>query len=259
MRSSNPALNSGVMVGASRSRSLDSSQVMTSHGAVNKTAFLLFLLLCTASYVWSQCFQAAGYGEPAVLVPHRSLSLWMMVGGIGGFIVAIVTSFKPVWAPYTSPVYAMLEGLFLGAISASFEARMPGVVVQASLLTMATLLSLLMAYKSGFIKVTDQFRSGVVAATGGIALVYLLSIGLGFFGISIPYLHEGGPIGIGISLVVVVVAALNLVLDFDFIDQGVRSRAPKYMEWYAGFALLVTLVWLYIEFLKLLSKLKSRD
>ena len=181
-----------------------------------------------------------------------------MVGGIGGFIVAMVTVFKQKWAPFTVPLYAALQGLFLGGISATFELRFPGIVIQAVGLTMMVFLALLFAYKSKLIQATENFKLGITAATGGIALLYIVQLVLSFFGIHIPYIHESGPIGIGFSLVVVTIAALNLVMDFDFIENGAARRAPKYMEWYAAFGLLVTLVWLYLEMLRLLAKLQSR-
>ena len=184
---------------------------------------------------------------------------FMLIGGLGGFVLAMVTVFKKTWAPVTAPAYALVEGLFLGAISSMFEARFPGIVMQAVMLTFGTLFALLLAYRSGLIKATENFKLGVAAATGGIFLLYLVSFGMSLFGKNIPYIHESGLIGIGFSLFVVVVAALNLVLDFDFIETGVEQRAPKYMEWYAAFGLMVTLVWLYVEFLRLLSKLQSRN
>ncbi len=183
---------------------------------------------------------------------------WVIGGAIGGLIVALVTVFKKTWAGITSPVYALLEGLFLGGISAIFEAQYPGIVIQAVALTFGTLFSLLLAYKSRLIKVTENFKLGVAAATGSIFLIYLANMLLGFFGIHMPFIHESGIIGIGFSLVVVVIAALNLVLDFDFIENGAASGAPKYMEWYAAFGLMVTLIWLYLEMLRLLAKLRSR-
>jgi len=152
----------------------------------------------------------------------------------------------------------LLEGLFLGGISAILDARFPGIVIQAVGLTFGTLFIMLLAYRSGLIHVTDKFRMGVVAATGGIALLYLATIVLGFFGASVPYIHDSGTIGIAFSLFVIVVAALNLVLDFDLIEKGAAHGAPKYVEWYAAFGLMVTLIWLYIEFLRFLSKLRSR-
>ena len=173
-----------------------------------------------------------------------------MGGAIGGFILAMVTIFKKTWAPVTAPLYALVEGFFLGSISAMYELRFDGIVFQAVMLTFGTLFALLMAYRSGLIKATENFKLGVIAATGGIALVYLATIVLGFFGINIPLIHESGIVGIGFSLFVIVIAALNLVLDFDFIENGVEQGAPKYMEWYGAFGLMVTLVWLYIEFLR---------
>jgi uncharacterized YccA/Bax inhibitor family protein len=183
---------------------------------------------------------------------------WVFGGLIGGFIVALVTVFKKQWALLTAPMYALLEGLALGGISAIFEARFPGIVIQAVGLTFGTLFCLLMAYKSGMIKVTENFKLGVVSATGAIALFYVVSFLLSMFGISIPFIHGSGIIGIGFSLFVVAIAALNLVLDFDFIENGAARGVPQYMEWYAAFGLIVTLIWLYIEILRLLSKLRSR-
>ena len=183
----------------------------------------------------------------------------MAVGGIGGLIFAFITIFKKTWTPITAPIYAGLEGLLLGGLSATFEMRFEGFVIQAVTLTALTLFSLLFAYKSKMIAATENFKLGVAAATGGIFLVYMLTFVLSFFGFSVPYIHDSGPIGILFSLFVVVIAALNLVMDFDFIESGEAQRAPKYMEWYAAFGLLVTLIWLYIEFLRLLSKVRSRN
>jgi uncharacterized YccA/Bax inhibitor family protein len=159
----------------------------------------------------------------------------------------------------TAPLYGLLEGLVLGSVSAIFELRFPGIAIQAVGLTFGTLVALLLAYRSGLIRVTDKFRLGVVAATGGIALFYLITFVLGFFGVHFNSIYGAGPIGIGFSVFVVIIASLNLVLDFDFIESGARAGAPKYMEWYAAFGLMVTLIWLYLEILRLLSKLRSRD
>ena len=181
-----------------------------------------------------------------------------MFGGLfGGLVVAMITIFKARWAPRTAPLYAVLEGLALGGISAMFEARFPGIVIQAVGLTFGTLFALLFAYKSRLIRATENFKLGVFAATGGIALVYVVSIVGGLFGWLMPVIHESGTLGILFSLFVVVVAALNLVLDFDFIERG-EGVAPRYMEWYAAFGLIVTLVWLYLELLRLLAKLRER-
>ena len=183
----------------------------------------------------------------------------MLTGAVGGLIVALVTTFKPAWAALTAPLYAVLEGLLLGGISAMFNAQYQGLPFQAVCLTFGTLFSLLLAYQTGWIRATENFKLGVIAATGGIFLVYMATAVLGLFGIAMPFMHSNGLVGIGISLFVVVVAALNLVLDFDIIENGVKRGAPKYMEWYGAFGLLVTLVWLYLEILRLLAKLRSND
>jgi uncharacterized YccA/Bax inhibitor family protein len=222
---------------------------MTIQGTVNKTGIMLALLLLTAGWSWNLFFTS---GDPAAVMP------WVWGGLIGGFIVAMVTVFKKTWAPITAPLYSLLEGLFLGGLSAIFEANYPGIVIQAVALTFGTLFALLLAYKSGMIRATENFKLGVAAATGGIFLVYMASMVLGFFGVSIPFIHESGLIGIGFSLFVVVIAAMNLVLDFDFIESGSKRGLPKYLEWYGAFGLMVTLVWLYLEILRLLSKLMSR-
>jgi uncharacterized YccA/Bax inhibitor family protein len=222
--------------------------VMTIGGVVNKTALALAILVLSATYAWN-----AGATHPG------AVGGLTMVGALGAFAVAIATSFRPQWASFTTPLYAVLEGLLLGAVSRTFEARYPGLVAQAVFLTFGTLGALLFLYRTGMIKVTDGFRAGIFAATGGIMLFYLVSFVMSLFGHGIPLLHAATPLGIGFSLVVTGVAALNLVLDFDFIDRGVRSGAPKSMEWYGAFALLVTLVWLYLEMLRLLAKLQDRD
>ena len=247
MRTANPALNSKTFQEyASRTGVVDS---MTIQGTVNKTAILLCCLLLSAGWTWNMFYAS---GNPAAVMP------WMIGGAIGGLVVALITVFKKTAAPITAPIYALLEGLFIGGISSIFEAQYPGIVIQAVGLTFGTLFALLFAYKSGFIKATENFKLGVVAATGSIMLIYVASMILGFFGIRIPFIHDSGPLGILFSLVVVVIAALNLVLDFDFIEHGAEQGAPKFMEWYAAFGLIVTLVWLYIEILRLLSKLRSR-
>jgi len=243
MRSGNPALTAETFRGV---RALGREDVMTVEGTVNKTAISLVILLLTATWTWNM-----GLGDPRV-------GGLIMVGVIGGLVTALVTVFKKTWAPYTTPAYAALEGLALGGISAAFESRYPGIASQAVFLTFGTLGSLLLAYRSGVIRATENFKLGVFAATGGIALVYLVGFVMSFFGAGIPLIHESGLVGIGFSLIVVVVAALNLVLDFDFIEQGAERGAPKYMEWYGAFGLLVTLIWLYLEMLRLLSKLQER-
>jgi len=244
MRTSNPALNDKVFdLGRS------TGDVMTVNGTVNRTGILLCLLMFTAIFSWDRAYSAVNPGE---LYP------WLIGSGIAGFVVALITVFKKTAAPITAPIYAAIEGILLGMLSAFYEMQFPGLVFQAILLTFGTLFALLMAYRSGVIKATENFKLGVFAATGGIGLIYLTTFILSFFGLSIPYIHGSGTIGILFSLFVVVIAALNLVLDFDFIERGAERGAPKYMEWYAAFGLLVTLIWLYMEMLRLLSKLRSR-
>jgi uncharacterized YccA/Bax inhibitor family protein len=168
-----------------------------------------------------------------------------------------VTVFKKEWAPVTAPIYALLEGLFLGALSATLELRFPGIAIESVALTFGTCFCLLLAYRSGIVRASDKFKLGIVAATGGIALIYFLSMLLGLFHVRIPGIFGSGPVGILFSLVVVVIAALNLILDFSFIEEGAYRGAPKYMEWYSAFGLMVTLVWLYLEIIRLLSKLRE--
>jgi len=252
MRSGNPALSESTFLDlASGSVVSSPDQAMTINGTVNKTGILLLLTVLTAAFAWSQTVGADGQIAPGAMI-------YAVGGAIGGLALALVTVFKKAWSPVTAPLYALVEGFFLGAISAVFEMKFPGIVFQAVLLTFGTLFALLVAYRTGLIKVTENFKLGVVAATGGIALLYLASFVLGFFNINVPVIHEASGWGIAFSLFVVVVAALNLVLDFDFIETGAAARAPKYMEWYGAFGLMVTLVWLYVEFLRLLSKLQSR-
>jgi uncharacterized YccA/Bax inhibitor family protein len=248
MRSSNPALPSTTF--SSMRGTVDRSEGMTVQGTVIKTFLLLMVALMAAGWTWMKFYQAGGNG--AVATP------WVVIGALGGFVVAIVTVFKKTWAPVTAPLYALLEGLFIGGISAQLETAYPGIVIQAVTLTFGTLFAMLFAYQSGLIKVTENFKLGVIAATGGIALVYLVTFALSFFGIQSTFMYGSSLLSIGISLFIVVIAALNFVLDFDFIEQGARQNVPKYMEWYGAFALMVTLVWLYIEFLRLLSKMRQR-
>jgi uncharacterized YccA/Bax inhibitor family protein len=248
MRTSNPALSSTSFSGLGRVARTE--ERMSIQGATNKAMLLLLCVCITATFAWHIFFQAKNASAVMPLV---------LVGAIGGFIVALVTIFKPVWAGVTAPIYALLEGLFIGGLSSIAEAQYPGIVVQAVGLTFGTCLALLLAYKSGVIRATEGFKRGIVAATGGIFLFYLASMILGLFGVHIPLVYGAGPVGIIFSLVVVTIAALNLVLDFDLIEQGAAQGAPKYMEWYGAFALMVTLVWLYIEILNLLMKLRSRE
>ncbi|HIG84311.1 MAG TPA: Bax inhibitor-1/YccA family protein [Verrucomicrobia bacterium] len=245
MRSSNPALNDNTFT---RNLSYSEESRMTLMGAVNKTAILLCVLVLAASITWKM-----------VLTGESGAGIFIWGGAIAGFIVAIVTVFKKNWAPFTAPLYAALKGLFIGGISAYFAALYEGIVMQAAGLTFGILFALLAAYKSGLIKATENFKLGVCAATGGIALFYLMSIVLGLFGVNMTFLHDSSPLSIGISVFIVIIASLNLVLDFDFIENGAEAGAPKYMEWFAAFGLMVTLIWLYIEILHLLAKLRGRN
>lgn len=240
MRTANPALNAKTFDVAN-----EGAGVMTIQGTVSRTAMLLALLFAATLLTW----------KPAA--PQDSAG-WILIGAIAGFITALITIFNKKAAPVTAPVYAVCEGVLLGGISSLFERHFPGIVMQAVLLTFGTLGGLLLAYTSRLIRATENFKLGVFAATGGIALFYLVAWILGFFGVQIPMIAGSGPVGIGFSALIVVVAALNLVLDFDFIEQGAAQGAPKYMEWYAAFGLIVTLVWLYMEMLRLLSKLQNR-
>jgi len=246
MRTANPALKEKTFTDI---RAAAGEAPMTLEGTATKSLVLLLLTVFAASFTW----RAVASGNVAILGPAT------LVGGLGGFIVALITIFKPRTSPYTAPIYAVLEGLLLGGISSIYNARWAGLPLQAVGLTFGVFMSMLIVYRLGIVRATDKFRLGVVAATGGIALMYLLSFILGFFGVQMNFLRDSSPLSIGISVVIVVVAALNLVLDFDLIERGVANRAPKFMEWYASFGLLVTLVWLYLEILRLLSKLQGRS
>jgi uncharacterized YccA/Bax inhibitor family protein len=253
-KTSNPALGQKTFSSFAQSQYggslVDAAARMTLSGTINKTGILLLCSVATAAWTWNQFMQThdLSVAGPAV-----------MLGALGGFIVAMVTVFKKEWSPVTAPIYALLEGLVLGGLSAMFELRYPGIAMEAVGLTFGTLFVMLFLYKSGVIKVTQKFRMGVVAATGGIMVFYLLTWILSMFRISaFSSVYGSGLIGIGFSLFVVAIAALNLVLDFDFVEQGVAYGAPKYMEWYAAFGIMVTLVWLYLEMLRLLSKVRSR-
>ena len=243
-RSGNPALNSKAFTSVPNRRGAELNDVMTIKGTVDKTAMGLFLLIFSGYYSFNP--------EMTYLIP---------VGVFGGLIVAIITIFKKEWSPYTVPLYAILEGLALGSISYMFNESYEGIVVQAIGLTLGILISLLLAYRSGIIKATENFKLGVFAATGGIFLLYFVSFIMSFFGSGISVLDPSNSslMSIGISLFIVVIASLNLVIDFDFIEEGAEKGVPKYMEWYGAFGLLVTLVWLYLEILRLLSKLNSRN
>lgn len=241
---SNPMLNR-----AFREEAVAGQGLMTFNGFLNKAFFLLLLVVFPAGLVWNQFYLTGNLS---------SISGWVFGGAIAGLILAILTAFFKRIAIITAPLYAIAQGLFLGGISAFFELMYPGIVLQAVMLTGAIFLMMLFLYRTGIIKPTAKFMMGVVAATGAVGLVYLASFILGFFSISIPFIHSNGWVGIGFSAVVIVIAALNLIIDFALVEEGVKNGAPKYIEWYAAFALLVTLVWLYFEILRLLSKLRSR-
>ncbi len=229
------------------SMSASKAGTMTVQGTAVKTMILFAILLATAAWSW-------------IALGRNQLTTTILIGsGIVGFVLALITIFKPTVAAYTSPLYAAVQGVFVGAISAMFNAQYPGIVVNAVSLTMMTLFVMLVLYSSRIIRVTDKLRMGIVAATGAICLVYLISFVMQMFGMSMPYLHSTGTIGIGISLVIVGVAAFNLLLDFDFIEKGEAHGMPKTFEWFGAFGLMVTLIWLYLEMLRLLSKLQSRD
>jgi len=244
MRTANPALSERSFRGLK-----SSSNAMTITGTVNKSFFLVILVFISAAWTWQQAYPDGWSADTQPQIPG-----WYYGAIIASIILALVIIFVKTTAPYLAPVYAVCEGALLGAISAFMEMRFPGIVIQAVLATGTVFLSLLLAYRSGLIKATENFKMGVVAATGGIFLVYLATFVMGFFGMTVPYIHESGLIGIGFSVFVCIVAALNLVLDFDFIEKASERKAPKYMEWYAAFGLLVTLVWLYLEILRLLAK-----
>jgi uncharacterized YccA/Bax inhibitor family protein len=225
------------------------SSVMTINGTINKVGLMLLLVVGAASYTWNMVM-----GEDA-----GRAGTFAIAGAIGGFIVALITVFRPRSSALTAPIYAILEGLFLGAISAIINARYPGVAFQAVLLTIGTLFTMLFLYRSGRIRATPRFRRGVMMATGAVFFAYLVSWILGLLGMPMGFMHSSGPLGILINLVIIVIAALNLIMDFDFIEKGSQMGAPKYMEWYGAFGLMVTLIWLYIEFLRLLSRFSGRN
>lgn len=249
---SNPALREGAFESEARAAHVRSH--MTVGGAAVKSALLTAVLVGAGAVSW-------------VLTQGGATSdneqLYRMLFGIGapvaGFFVALATIFVPRISPVTAPVYAVLEGLFLGAISGFVNKQYQGIVLEAATLTAGILGAMAVLYATRWIVVTDKFRTGIIAATFGVCLAYLGAFLLNLFGVNFPYIHDSGAISIGFSVVVVVIAALNLVLDFDLIERGARAGAPKYMEWYAAFGLLVTLIWLYLEILRLLAKLRGRD
>ncbi len=253
-KSSNPVFGKNIF---NRSVAGTDDGVMTVNGTMNKTGLMLLIVIFAATFTWRKFFAAIDPATPGVL--PQGVMVWSMVGAIGGLITALITTFSPRRAAMTAPIYAVFEGLFLGAISAMFEAMYPGLVMRAVSLTFGVFFIMLLLYRSGTIRATDKFKTIIFAATGGIALVYLISFIVGLFGVNLGFMYGNGMIGIGFSLFVVAIAALNLILDFDMIEQGAAAYAPKYMEWYGAFGLMVTLIWLYMEMLRLLSKFASRD
>ncbi|PSL48866.1 putative YccA/Bax inhibitor family protein [Chitinophaga niastensis] len=242
-QSNNPVLKQSVFDKAPHI----AGETMTIRGTVNKMSFLLIMLMAAAVYSWGEFAK----GSSSVMA--------LAIGGaIGGFILAMVIIFKKEWAPYIAPAYAIAEGLFLGAISAMFNSQYQGIVLQAVGLTFGTFIAMLILYRTGVIRATERFKSIVFTATLGIGIFYLIALALRMFHIEMPLIHSSGTFGIIFSLVVVSIAALNLILDFDMIEQGAAQGAPKYFEWYASFGLMVTLVWLYLEILRLLSKLNRK-
>jgi len=250
LANSNPAFSKAAFSNFDYAYGGQRAAVMTVQGTIGKTFGLLGILSATALWSWN----AASHGSiQPVLLPGSM---------IGGMILAFLTIFRPAMAPWTAPVYAAFEGVFLGILSYYVETRFgkghPGIAIQAVSMTVGTLFCMLFAYASGLIRVTERLKAGIVAATGAICLVYFVSIMLSLFGFQVPFLRDASPIGIGFSIFVVGLAAFNLLLDFDFIEYGARSQAPRYMEWYAAFGLILTLVWLYLEILQLLRKLQDR-
>jgi uncharacterized YccA/Bax inhibitor family protein len=255
LATSNPAFNHEMFANYEQVYGATRSTAMTIQGTIGKTFALLAILSATAIYTWTATVNGQLQG---VVVP---------AAGIGGSILAMITIFRPSLSPWTAPVYAAFEGVFLGALSCLIEKSMlnelgqpayPGIAIQAVSMTAGTLFVMLFVYGTGLIKVTDRLRAGIVGATGALCLVYMIAFVASLFGAHVPFINDPSPIGIGFSIFVVGLAAFNLLLDFDFIEKAARAGAPKYMEWYGAFGLMVTLVWLYLEILRLLRKFQDR-
>ncbi|WP_291910850.1 Bax inhibitor-1/YccA family protein [Chitinophaga sp. CB10] len=241
-QSNNPVLKESMF-----NKAAQQGEAMTIRGTVNKMSFMLLLLIAAAVFSWGQFAMGTGNAFP------------LMIGGaLGGFVLALIIIFKKEWAGYLAPAYALTEGLFLGAVSAVYNAQSHGIVMQAVGLTFGVFIAMLILYRVGVIRATERFKSIIITATLGIGIFYLVAMVLRMFNIDMPLIFGSGTFGIVFSLIVVAIAALNLILDFDMIEQGVAQGAPKYFEWYASFGLMVTLVWLYLEILRLLSKLNRR-
>ncbi|NCI48674.1 Bax inhibitor-1/YccA family protein [Sediminibacterium roseum] len=249
-KSGNPTLTQKMF---DRSKQIEANMqgTMSVRGAINKFGFLLLMVIAGAAYTWN-LFEN---GQP------NTMYGWMIGGMIGGLITAIAITFKPNWAAYLAPLYGLFEGLFIGGISvvinAQFAKAYPGLIMQAVGLTFGVAIAMFILYNFRIIKATEKFKSVVISATLGIAVFYLISMVLRMFGVSMPFFYDSSALSIGISLFVVAIAALNLILDFDMIEQGAERGAPKFMEWYGAFGLLVTMVWLYLEIVRLLSKLAN--
>lgn len=251
-KSGNPTLSENKFRSTQLPTDITDLNAMTRQGTLQKFGFMLLLLMGSALFSWKEFNESAGTSN--LLMPM------ILVGAIGGLVIALILMFKQTWAPYLAPVYALLEGLFIGAISAQYDYVFPGLVANAVGLTFGVGIAMYLLYQFGIIKATERFKSIVITATAGLAIFYLAVWILGMFGVNqLHFIHEGGTFGILFSVFVVAIATLNLILDFDMIDQGVSMGAPKYMEWYGAFGLMVTFVWLYLEILRLLSKLNSRD
>jgi len=246
-KSGNPALKQEVFSGFAETA--DEQNVMTLQGTVNKTGLLLLTLFIPAMFVWDRFTVANDFSAVAP---------YLMIGVVGGFITGIVLVFNKHLAQYLAVLYAAFEGLVLGGLSAMMEAAYPGIVIEALLLTFGIFACLLLIYKMEIIKPSENFKLIVASATGGIAFYYLISMGASLFGMRLPLVNDSSVGGIIFSVVVVIVAAMNLVVDFDFIEQGAANKVPKFMEWYGAFGLMVTMIWLYIEILRLLAKTRRR-
>ena len=248
-KSSNPALSEKSFQGLSIAGS--GGAVMTVRGTMNKLGFMLLLLMAGAFFTWNAFYKG------------QNVNAYIWTGAIGGLVIALVMMFKKEWAPYLAPGYALLQGLFIGAISATynlvFQETMPNIITNAVGLTVGTAVAMFLLYNFRIIKATERFKSIVLTATAGIAIFYLITMVLRMFGVNVAFMHDSSMLGIGISLFVVAIAALNLIMDFDMIEQGATQGAPKFMEWFGAFGLLVTLIWLYLEILRLLSRFASRD
>jgi uncharacterized YccA/Bax inhibitor family protein len=243
MRTHNPVFGERF---AQAARAVPASGSMSVKGVIDKSVIMLLLIMITATYTWNNYLNES--------VPVQA---WMLFGLIGGLVAALATIFRPAWAPVTAPIYALAEGLVLGSVSVYFNLVYPGLPFQAVALTGLVLLTMLGLYRFRIIRVTEKLRSGIIAATLAVFLFYMLSFVLGLFGVPMGIFTDSSPLGIGLSLLIVGIAAFNLLLDFDFIERASSAGMPGYMNWYAAFGLMVTLIWLYLEILRLLARLRN--